>query len=94
MKTIDIFKLSQKEVRERFTIEYCPWCDSEQIIFAHGTTECPDCKHILYPCSVCYDETGGCENNKPCPYGIENRVATNIPLILTEKEIAFLYKNL
>lgn len=100
MKTINVFFLSQKEIRERFTIEYCPWCNSEQIIFAQGTTECPACKHVLIPCSVCLDTISNCSEPEICPYiecaqtPDELRKATNVPIILTEEEKEFLYKNL
>lgn len=100
MKTINVFSLSQKEIRERFTIEWCPWCDSERIIFAQGTTRCPVCNHVLIPCSTCIDTFGDCLKHEDCPYAEceqtpdEFRQATNIPLVLTDEETAFLYKNL
>lgn len=53
---------------EDYTIEYCPWCDSEQIIYSHGVTACPNCGKPLAPCSVCIDENGDC-NYATCPYG-------------------------
>lgn len=49
-----------------YTIEYCPWCDSEQIIYATGVTACPECGASLAPCSMCED----CDRNI-CPYGCD-----------------------
>ena len=66
---------------EAFTIEYCPCCDSEQVIYASGVTACPHCGSPLAPCSMC--ETC-CF--KSCPYGCtgtENdryKEVTNPPL--------------
>lgn len=53
-----------KTARENFVIEYCPFCDSEQVIFADGITACPGCGKPLAPCSLCED----CDYNS-CPYG-------------------------
>lgn len=47
-----------------YTIEYCPFCDSEQVIFAEGVTACPNCGASLAPCSMCED----CDYST-CPYG-------------------------
>lgn len=47
-----------------YTIEYCPWCDSEQVIYAEGVTACPTCGKPLAPCSMCE----GCDFTT-CPYG-------------------------
>ena len=55
-----------------YTLEYCPHCDTEVFIHAHGTTRCPNCKVVLFPCSVCNDEHGGCKQTEPCPYGNPN----------------------
>lgn len=51
-----------------YTIEYCPFCDSEQVIFAEGITACPTCGKPLAPCSVCED----C-NYDTCPYGCDGK---------------------
>lgn len=48
---------------EDYTIEWCPWCENEQVIFSKGITRCPDCGKPLAPCSVCEE----CVKN--CPYG-------------------------
>lgn len=47
-----------------YTIEYCPWCELEQVIYSKGVTACPDCGKPLMPCSVC----DGCDIRN-CPYG-------------------------
>ena len=47
-----------------YTIEYCPNCDSEQVIYATGITACPECGQPLAPCSVCVS----CDY-ETCPYG-------------------------
>lgn len=49
-----------------YTIEYCPWCESEVVIFATGVTACPKCGKPLAPCSVC--DTCDYET---CPYGCD-----------------------
>ena len=64
-----------------FTIEYCPWCDSEQVIYASGVTACPTCGKPLAPCSVCEE----CDFDT-CPYGCtggaedEFKEVTNPPI--------------
>lgn len=71
-----------------YTIEYCPFCDAEQVIFAKGITACPECGKPLAPCSLCED----C-NYETCPYGCtggekdEFKEITNppIPAELAEK---------
>ena len=47
-----------------YTVEYCPFCDSEQVIYAKGITACPNCGKPLAPCSMCDD----CDYTT-CPYG-------------------------
>ena len=49
-----------------YTIEHCPWCDSEQVIFAKGVTACPSCGKPLAPCSLCES----CDYSK-CLYGCD-----------------------
>jgi len=77
----------------RYTIEYCPFCDAEVVIFAEGVTACPHCGAPLAPCSVCDIDCNG-----PCPYGCDgsendaHKVVTN-PAIspeLSEKLYALL----
>lgn len=46
-----------------FTIEICPWCGKEQVIYAKGITRCL-CGKPLVPCSMCES----C-NYKFCDYG-------------------------
>lgn len=81
---------------EDYTIEYCPFCDTEVAIRSHGVTACPECGKPLAPCSVCHDERGGCLKSEPCPYGClsggdgsedENIPITNPPM--TPEEVTF-----
>jgi len=44
---------------EERTYEYCPWCGTESEISANEPTPCPNCGHILNPCSTCYDHLDG-----------------------------------
>lgn len=80
---------------EDYTIEYCPFCDTDVAIHAHGITACPECGKPLAPCSVCVDERGDCF--KPCPYGCtggaedEFKPITEPPM--TAEEIAFAWAN-
>ena len=87
-------KIMKVVYRNDYTAEYCPYCDNEVFIHAYGTTRCPECKTVIFPCSVCIDESGGCRHN--CPYGdpmkTENRVATNPDM--TKEEIKWCEKNL
>lgn len=69
-----------------YTIEFCPYCDSEQVIFSKGVTACPECGKPLAPCSMCEE----C-NYETCPYGCtggsedEVKPVTNPPIT---KELA------
>ena len=47
-----------------YTIEWCPFCGSEQVIYSTGITACPECGKPLTPCSMCEY----C-NYVTCPYG-------------------------
>lgn len=49
---------------EHYTIEFCPWCGYEAVIYSKGITACHFCGKPLAPCSVC--ET--CDY-ATCPYG-------------------------
>lgn len=66
---------------ENYTIEWCPFCDSEQVIYSKGITACPECGAPLAPCSMCE----GC-NYDTCPYGCtggpedEFKEVTNPPI--------------
>ena len=77
---------------DNYTIEYCPFCDSEVVIYSTGITACPECGKPLAPCSMCSD----CID--PCPYGCkgdssdEFKAVTN-PLI-TPEEIDWVRKHL
>lgn len=66
-------ELSKEELKEKYniedyTIECCPFCDSEQVIFSKGVTRCPDCGKPLAPCSVCEE----CVTE--CPYGCDGTI--------------------
>ena len=85
---------------EDYTIEYCPYCDTDVAIHAHGVTACPESGKPLAPCTVCHDERGGCSATEPCPYGCayggeclkdETIQITNPPM--TPEEIAFAWAN-
>lgn len=54
---------SEKFNPDDYTIEFCPWCETEQFIYSTGITACPNCGKPLAPCSMCKD----CVD--PCPYG-------------------------
>lgn len=88
---MDIRNLTPDKIRARFIIEYCPFCDSEQVIFSEGITACPECGKPLAPCSVCEN---GCSGE--CPYGCngteddERKPVTN-PKI-TPDDAAWLYQ--
>lgn len=63
-----------------YTVEYCPFCDSEQVVFSKGITACPNCGTSLAPCSMCEDCDYGA-----CPYGCngsddEFKEITNPPI--------------
>ena len=83
---------------EDYTIEYCPFCDTDQVIHSHGVTACPSCGASLAPCSVCSEEWGGCIVGSPCPYGCTGGPEdANKPITmpsLTAEEIAFALQHL
>lgn len=74
-----------------FTIEYCPNCDSEQVIYANGITSCPECGEPLAPCSMCES----CDY-ATCPYGCTGgkedsyKPVTNPPI--SKEMVEYLYK--
>lgn len=81
---------------EDYTMEYCPYCDTEVVIHAHGVTRCPLCGMPLAPCSVCHDERGGCKNGIPCPYGCDGKNDDIKPVTMpdiTFDEMQFVIKN-
>ena len=90
--TAEIASMKVSMKPEDYTIEYCPYCESEVAIRSHGITTCPSCGKPLAPCSVCCAERGDC-NYGLCPYGCtggaedEFKPITNPPM--TEEEIAF-----
>lgn len=72
---------------ENYTIEYCPWCDTEVVIYSKGVTACPNCGKPLAPCSAC---EGKCQ--EPCPYGCdgtENDEHKPIDRYISQEEIEF-----
>lgn len=48
---------------EDYVSEYCPFCDSEVVVYSKGITACPECGKPLAPCATCAE----CTEN--CPYG-------------------------
>ena len=94
---MDIASMSVEEIRKKFTIEYCPICDKETIIYAKGVTRCQYCHHALIPCSVCEKCT---LSNEVCPYLEEvntddaDRIVNNPDLNLSEEDIKKIYSSL
>lgn len=80
--------LRNKYNLDDYTIEWCPWCDSEQVIFSKGVTACPNCGLPLAPCSMCES----C-NYDDCPYdcdGTENderKLITNREITEEEQKL-------
>lgn len=70
-----------------YTWEFCPECDTEQVIYSKGITACPNCGAPLAPCSCCED---GC-NYETCPYGCTGgeedsyKAVTNPPISKEEQ---------
>lgn len=80
--------MKTQEVREKYTIEYCPFCDSEQVIFAKGVTACPSCGMPLAPCSICEE----CTSN--CPYGCDGVHDGNLKITnprISKEEVSKIY---
>lgn len=87
----EIFKktrnCSADEILDRLTLEFCPYCENEVVIFAEGVTACPECGTPLAPCSVCEE----CKTE--CPYGCtggledEFKPVTNRAVTQTETEL-------
>lgn len=46
-----------------YTVEWCPNCEKEVVIYSQGVTACPSCGEPLAPCSQCED----CDYDT-CPY--------------------------
>lgn len=89
-----VLTLDRNDLLELFTVEACPNCGSEQVIWSHGVTRCPECGAPLAPCSVCTDENGSCNYNS-CPYGCDGsendlKKAVTMPDIFSE-DAALLY---
>lgn len=49
-----------------YTIEWCPYCEAEQVVYTEGITSC-QCGATLLPCSACEGSSGGC-STETCPY--------------------------
>lgn len=73
---------------EDYTWEYCPECDTDQVIYSKGVTACPNCGAPLAPCSCCED---GCDYST-CPYGCTGgeedsyKAVTNPPISEDERK--------
>ena len=80
---------------EDYTMEYCPYCDDEVVIHAHGVTACPKCGKPLAPCNVCRDERGDCHD--PCPYGCTGTESDEFKKVtmppITDDEVKFVLQN-
>lgn len=80
-------ELKEKYNLDNYTIEYCPWCDMDQVIFSKGVTRCPECGKPLAPCSMCE------ECVQDCPYGCDgtendaNKEVTNRDITTEEKTL-------
>ena len=81
LKEILISGTVQKPTPAEFTLELCPYCGNEQVIFSKGVTACPDCGKPLVPCSEC----SSCNYNF-CPYGC-NGTAHDDTIPVTERPI-------
>lgn len=74
---IKILKIEENINPNDYTIEYCPGCETEQVIFNDGITICPDCGKLLLPCGNCevcnYDK---CPNvmNEPIPKELAKKI--------------------
>lgn len=69
-----------------FTIEPCPNCGGEEVIWADGITRCPDCGAPIAPCSTCEH----CDY-ATCPYGCdgsENDLKKPVTMPDISKEMA------
>lgn len=66
--------------KDKYTIEYCPFCDTEQVIYSTGITACPNCGKPLAPCSMC--ET--CDYDT-CPYGCTGGEEDELKVITNPK---------
>ena len=76
---------------EDYTIEFCPWCETEVAIRAHCAIACPNCGKPIIPCSTCLE---GCHANKGCPYGCRNAIGTmKLGAPMTAEETAFAWAN-
>lgn len=70
-----------------YTIEQCPFCDEEVVIYSHGITACPRCGKPITPCSLCDSCT------TPCPYNCTGAFTdrylktTNPPITRAKTEI-------
>ncbi len=62
VETPDDVREGLRRFPEMSTFEICPECGIEQMVYAFGTTRCPDCGAEILPCSMCK------ECRMPCVY--------------------------
>lgn len=80
-------------VLQLFTVELCPFCETETVIYSTGVTACPECGKPIVPCSEC----DGCDYDT-CPYGCDGTendeylVVTNPPI--TKERAEYIHKYL
>lgn len=70
--------------QNQYTLELCPYCDTEVVIYSKGVTACPQCKKPVVPCSVC----DTCPSI--CPYGCTGKYSDRFLRItkhITQQEI-------
>nr|WP_303182483.1 hypothetical protein [Lachnoclostridium phocaeense] len=67
-----------------YTIEMCPECGEEVVIFSEGITDCSTCGYPVVPCSVC--EGRPCDH---CPYEQDIKRSNNRRILKMEAKIAY-----
>lgn len=60
--TNDEYENTRRIFNKRCTIEWCPNCEEEVVIFSDRVQKCPNCGDRIFPCSACEERT--CRN---CP---------------------------
>ena len=70
---------------EDYTMEYCPFCENEVVVYSNCVTACPYCGRPLAPCSMCEE----CVDD--CPYGCDgvHDEEKQIDKYITADEIAW-----
>ena len=62
-----ISKIPISDLQKLFTVEWCPCCNFETIIWSRGISRCQFCGSPIVPCSACHYSNGdGCYEK--CPY--------------------------